>query len=210
MAASGYKLWSSGATVTAADVNNYIQLQTVMVFASAAARNTALSGVLAEGLQAFLLDTNTLTIYTGSAWSTIGPLHGVWTSYTPTWSGTTGNGSVTGFYQRVGRTIHWRAKVAWGTTTSHGAALQSLTLPVAPSADYPTNSSVGTASSIQTGVDAWQGSAYWTASGSTINFIAGTSQASGTAARVTDAVPFTWGNGHALHAIGTYEAAADA
>jgi hypothetical protein len=42
--------------------------QTVMVFASSAARTSALSGVLAEGMVSYLQDTNTLEVYDGSAW----------------------------------------------------------------------------------------------------------------------------------------------
>jgi hypothetical protein len=39
-----------------------------MVFASSAARTTALSGVLAEGMVSYLQDTNSLEVYDGSAW----------------------------------------------------------------------------------------------------------------------------------------------
>jgi hypothetical protein len=42
--------------------------QTVMVFASSAARTSALSGVLAEGMVSYLQDTNSLEVYDGSAW----------------------------------------------------------------------------------------------------------------------------------------------
>ena len=68
MPASGYKLFATGDVLTAADVNNYLMLQTVMVFANSTARTTALSGVLAEGLVSYLQDTNVVEIYTGAAW----------------------------------------------------------------------------------------------------------------------------------------------
>ena len=68
MAASGYKLFATGDVLTAADVNNYLMLQTVMVFADSAARTTALSGVLAEGLVSYLKSTDVVEIYTGAAW----------------------------------------------------------------------------------------------------------------------------------------------
>lgn len=68
MAASGYKVFTTGDVLTAADVNNYLMLQTVMVFANAAARTTALSSVLAAGLVSYLKDTNVVEIYTGSGW----------------------------------------------------------------------------------------------------------------------------------------------
>jgi len=42
---AGYHLFSTGEVLTAANVNDYVMKQTVMVFAAAAARTTALSGV---------------------------------------------------------------------------------------------------------------------------------------------------------------------
>ena len=68
MAGAGYKLFATGDVLTAAQVNTYLQEQVVMVFANAAARTTALSGVLAEGMVTYLKDTDALEIYSGSAW----------------------------------------------------------------------------------------------------------------------------------------------
>ena len=72
MAGAGYKLFNTGDVLTAAQVNQYLQEQTVMVFASAAARTTALSAVLAEGMVTFLKDTDSLEIYSGTAWVSYG------------------------------------------------------------------------------------------------------------------------------------------
>lgn len=68
MAGAGYKLFSTGDVLSASDVNLYLQQQTVMVFASAAARTTALASVLAEGMVSYLKDTDVVEIYTGAAW----------------------------------------------------------------------------------------------------------------------------------------------
>lgn len=68
MAGAGYKLFTTGSVLTASEVNTYLMQQTVMVFASATARTTALSGVLAEGMVSYLQDTNALEVYDGSAW----------------------------------------------------------------------------------------------------------------------------------------------
>jgi len=68
MAGAGYKLFATGDVLTAAQVNTYLMQQTVMVFASSAARTTALSGVLAEGMVSYLQDTNSLEVYDGAAW----------------------------------------------------------------------------------------------------------------------------------------------
>jgi hypothetical protein len=72
MAGSGYKLYATGDILTAAQVNNYLQEQTVMVFADASARTTALASVLAEGMISYLKDTDVTQYYSGSAWVTIG------------------------------------------------------------------------------------------------------------------------------------------
>ena len=68
MAGAGYKLFNTGDVLTAAQVNTYLQEQTVMVFASSAARSSALSGVLAEGMVSYLQDTNAVEVYNGTAW----------------------------------------------------------------------------------------------------------------------------------------------
>lgn len=68
MAGAGYKLFNTGDVLTAAQVNTYLNEQTVMVFASSAARTSALSGVLAEGMMSYLQDTNAVEVYNGTAW----------------------------------------------------------------------------------------------------------------------------------------------
>ena len=72
MAGAGYKLFNTGDVLTAAQVNTYLNEQTVMVFASSAARTSALSGVLAEGMMSYLQDTNAVQVYNGSAWVGVG------------------------------------------------------------------------------------------------------------------------------------------
>jgi hypothetical protein len=71
MAGAGYKLFNTGDVLTAAQVNTYLQEQTVMVFANAAARTTALASVLAEGMITYLKDTDAVEKYDGSTWSSV-------------------------------------------------------------------------------------------------------------------------------------------
>jgi hypothetical protein len=71
MAGAGYKLFATGDVLTAAQVNTYLMQQTTMVFASSAARTSALSGVVAEGMLSYLTDTNALQYYDGSAWQDV-------------------------------------------------------------------------------------------------------------------------------------------
>lgn len=88
MAGAGFKVWSTGDLVNASEFNTYIMEQTVMVFASSSARDSAISSP-SEGMFAFLKDTNTLTFYDGSSWgSFIG--EGDITGVTITTAGTSG------------------------------------------------------------------------------------------------------------------------
>jgi hypothetical protein len=67
---AGYRLFNTGDVLTAAQVQNNLQNQSVMSFADAATRNadTALTAALTEGMFCYLADTNTVEFYTGSAW----------------------------------------------------------------------------------------------------------------------------------------------
>jgi len=71
MAGAGYKLFNTGDVLTAAQVNTYLMEQTVMRFATTTARDTALSGVLAEGMLCYIDADNNIYKYTGSAWVNI-------------------------------------------------------------------------------------------------------------------------------------------
>lgn len=67
MAGTGYKLFVNGSTLSASDLNTYVNQQTVMVFATTGARTTALASVLAEGMVSYVTGTG-LQYYTGTAW----------------------------------------------------------------------------------------------------------------------------------------------
>lgn len=68
MAGAGFKDFTAGAVLTADQVDTFLMQQTIMVFDSEAARTTALSGVLAEGMHSYLKDTNSFQYYDGAAW----------------------------------------------------------------------------------------------------------------------------------------------
>ncbi|CAB4147026.1 hypothetical protein UFOVP432_9 [uncultured Caudovirales phage] len=65
----GFKNFTTGEVLTAADTNGYL-MQGVWVFASAAARDAAVTSPQ-EGNFAYLKDTNVTTYYTGSAWANL-------------------------------------------------------------------------------------------------------------------------------------------
>ena len=67
----GYKEFATGDVLTAADANGYLASQVVMVFASAAARTSAIASPQ-EGMISYLKDTNATEYYSGSAWVALG------------------------------------------------------------------------------------------------------------------------------------------
>lgn len=70
---AGYRLFTTGDVLTAAQVQFNLQNQTIMYFANAAARDAALGvGVVQEGMFAYLADTNTTVFYDGAAWQSFG------------------------------------------------------------------------------------------------------------------------------------------
>jgi hypothetical protein len=67
----GYIEFATGDILTAAVANGYLASQTVMVFANAAARTSAIASPQ-EGMFSYLKDTNATEYYTGSAWAAVG------------------------------------------------------------------------------------------------------------------------------------------
>jgi hypothetical protein len=65
----GFKTFATGDVLTAGDTNGYL-MQGVLVFASAAARDSAITSPQ-EGQFAYLKDTNQTMYYTGSAWTNL-------------------------------------------------------------------------------------------------------------------------------------------
>lgn len=67
MAGLGRKVFNAGDILLAAEVQGYLQDQAIMVFASAAARTTAIP-TPSQGMFAYLTDSSTLFTYDGSNW----------------------------------------------------------------------------------------------------------------------------------------------
>ena len=67
----GYIEFATGDILTAAVANGYLASQTVMVFASASARTSAITSPQ-EGMISYLKDTNAVEYYSGSAWASVG------------------------------------------------------------------------------------------------------------------------------------------
>lgn len=67
----GYIEFTTGDVLTAASANGYLASQVVMVFASSAARTSAIASPQ-EGMVSYLKDTNAIEYYSGSAWVAVG------------------------------------------------------------------------------------------------------------------------------------------
>jgi hypothetical protein len=65
----GFKTFVTGDVLTAGDTNGYL-MQGVLVFASAAARTSAITSPQ-EGQMSYLKDTNSTEYYSGSAWTPV-------------------------------------------------------------------------------------------------------------------------------------------
>ena len=91
---TGWKEWAIAEVVDASEFQTYLQDQVVMVFADAAARSTALSTSVAEGMVSYLEDSSALFFYNGSAWvaaASDGDITGVTAGTALTGGGTTGD-----------------------------------------------------------------------------------------------------------------------
>ena len=91
----GFKTLTTGEVLTAGDVNGYL-MQGILVFASEAARNSAITSPQ-EGQFAYTKDNNSLWYYTGSAWAAsgaTGDIEGVTVTSPLTGGGTSGTVTV--------------------------------------------------------------------------------------------------------------------
>lgn len=73
MAGAGYRTFAPGETLTADNLQNYLMAQAVQVYTDASARDTALTGIVSEGMVVFLKSTNKLYSFNGSTWDEVTP-----------------------------------------------------------------------------------------------------------------------------------------
>jgi len=129
---AGIQDFVNGSVLTETAIDE-VAKQAIPQYATAAARDAdaLLSAALREGLMVYLLNSNTLTVYTGSAWSTVGPVHGAETGWTPVITQSNVPTLTVSYatYSRVGRRIHANMLV---TCTSAGTAANPIVLTGMP------------------------------------------------------------------------------
>jgi hypothetical protein len=126
---------------------------------------------------------------------------GPWTAYTVAWTASTtdptiGNGTLQGWYRQVGKTVNFRIRVTFGTTTNVGSGTYFWTLPV---------------NAMSTHIAVAQ-AFLRNAAGSSRNYRFARTSASGVialedaaGAAVTHAVPMAWATGDTIDINGSYE-----
>jgi hypothetical protein len=71
---AGFKTFTAGSILTASDVQNYLQDQSVMVFGGTAARSSAIGTAnFEEGMLTYLTDVDKLQVYTGASFVDVYP-----------------------------------------------------------------------------------------------------------------------------------------
>ena len=132
---------------------------------------------------------------------------GAWTAYTPTISGTgwaLGDGTMTALYCQIGKVVHVRIRVAWGTTSTFGTGALAFSVPLTV-ASVSSNLAIGGCRLFDTSATTEYFSNGCLAGNGT--FQPKVNGTNGAGSNLTTSNPFTWANGDSLSITLAYETA---
>jgi hypothetical protein len=150
------------------------------------------------------------TNLTGSVTINNSRIDTAWTSYTPTWAGTSsnpaiGNGTISGAYKVIGKTCFVRGRIAMGSTTTYGVGDWKIGLPVAAINAY----AIQIPASLLDSGNGWYTGLMNGSRGlsTTYSEIQVNESSANTAVGISSIFPFTWGSSDELSFNGSYEIA---
>jgi hypothetical protein len=132
-----FKVFTPG-VLTSSDVNTFLMRQAVIT-CTASTRPASPN----EGMTIYETDTDLYRTYTGTDWlPTAQFIAPDYATYTPTWTGlTVGNATVnTARFTVIGKTVHLRVRVVFGSTTAVTATGSPL---LGPAFSYPAGFGAG-------------------------------------------------------------------
>jgi hypothetical protein len=162
------------------------------------------NGVTVGGvsLKSGLVATSAIPPITNSKLSTAtGEIGAAWQSWTPTWTNATVGNSVQDCkYIQIGKTVHFRLSLTWGSTGVIGSS-PIFTLPV--TAVSMVDQMIGVMTAVDTGTGVVQGFVQCKSTTTAMPNAITTTYFGG----LSSSSPFTWTTGDKVLCTGTYEAA---
>lgn len=135
----------------------------------------------------------------------INSILGTWTTYTPTWTSAVnpvlGNGTITGRYIKIGRTVTVSILLTCGSTTTYGSGAYNFGLPFAGAAA----SVPYLGSARMTNSSTWHGQASMIATSTVFNITLPTAVAQSQSANMSGVTPETLASGATIRATLTYQ-----
>ncbi|NBV77905.1 hypothetical protein EBR66_07100 [bacterium] len=130
-----------------------------------------------------------------------------WSTYSPSWTADTtnpaiGDGTITGRYKQIGKTVFVIVKINMGTTTTYGTGSWRVSLPVNAFASY---SVILPTVLLDNGNNWYQGTSYTEYSGSTAYVTPVWNRGNTGSSAVNSTIPFTWGSTDSFTFSGSYE-----
>jgi hypothetical protein len=133
-----------------------------------------------------------------------------WATYTPSWTTgadpqpSIGDGTITGRYKAIGKTVFVSVKINMGATTTYGSGAWRISLPVNAYASY--SASLGTLFYDTAGGGVWyQGTSSTEFGGNTSYTIPLWDKGTTSSAAIDSAIPFSWAQSDFLTINGSYE-----